>query len=383
MTAPATPAFTPEGWVQWPNHQELSRELARLLGSCQQGGATVSECIQAASRLDPDNLETWSAEWWRLAENNVSRAAAAQRIGRPVTSRSNWLRAVNYFKAAAFPLDEDAEHRSALLARMEHCAREFVSLLAPAGQTVQIPWLEGYPLQGYFLPAPQPGPAPVLLCIAEPGEHKEDFLHKIANDALARGLSLLAIDLLGADKGARLDTIVGMTELDTAVSASVDFLLSRADVDGARIAVLGDGCASSYVARGVARDGRAAAAICDGGLWDLVEAAFLIRRRAAALPEIALALAADGLISRIDCPVLVPLGECSWLKTDFVRPIVERVRKAGRDISLRVFSSDETAASQGHADNPTLANEFILDWLDSRLDGARSLASAARPVPPR
>jgi len=28
----------------------------------------------------------------------------------------------------------------------------------------------------------------------------------------------------------------------------------------------------------------------------------------------------------------------------------------------------ETAASQGHADNPTLANEFIFDWIADRLE---------------
>ena len=34
---------------------------------------------------------------------------------------------------------------------------------------------------------------------------------------------------------------------------------------------------------------------------------------------------------------------------------------------LKVFSSEETAAAQGHADNPTLANEYIFDWIASRL----------------
>jgi hypothetical protein len=34
---------------------------------------------------------------------------------------------------------------------------------------------------------------------------------------------------------------------------------------------------------------------------------------------------------------------------------------------LRIFTVDETAAAQGHADNPTLANEFIFDWVASRL----------------
>jgi hypothetical protein len=31
----------------------------------------------------------------------------------------------------------------------------------------------------------------------------------------------------------------------------------------------------------------------------------------------------------------------------------------------------ETAAMQGHADNPTLANEYIFDWVASRLRTGR------------
>jgi hypothetical protein len=41
-----------------------------------------------------------------------------------------------------------------------------------------------------------------------------------------------------------------------------------------------------------------------------------------------------------------------------------------------VFASAETAAEQAHADNPTLANEFIFDWLAARL--APRLAAATR-----
>jgi hypothetical protein len=34
---------------------------------------------------------------------------------------------------------------------------------------------------------------------------------------------------------------------------------------------------------------------------------------------------------------------------------------------LKVFTAEETGAAQAHADNPSLANEYIFDWLESRL----------------
>ncbi len=50
-----------------------------------------------------------------------------------------------------------------------------------------------------------------------------------------------------------------------------------------------------------------------------------------------------------------------------MRELHDGLRRDGRDIALKIFTSDETAAAQGHADNPTLANEFIFDWIASRL----------------
>jgi hypothetical protein len=39
-----------------------------------------------------------------------------------------------------------------------------------------------------------------------------------------------------------------------------------------------------------------------------------------------------------------------------------------RDITLKLFTAAETAAAQGHSDNPTLANEFVFDWIADRLE---------------
>ena len=69
----------------------------------------------------------------------------------------------------------------------------------------------------------------------------------------------------------------------------------------------------------------------------------------------------------IKCPVLVCSGERAWLKSERVRELYDCLKADGADVTLRIFSGDETASMQGHADNPTLANEFIFDWLAARL----------------
>ena len=233
---------------------------------------------------------------------------------------------------------------------------------------VEIPWLEGHALEGYFLPAlTASGRTPVVVCMGDPGHRKEEYLFKVARYARERGMSLLAVDLLGSGAGTKFDEVVGRTDLESSVGHVMDYLTTRDDVDEHRIAILGDGAGSSLVARGVALDNRFAAVVCDGGLWDMHEHAFLMNR-----------LSWDGAGSkgieggwpgrRFHCPVLITVGGQGWLESGIVTDLFERLKAYHPDISLKIFESSETAAAQGHHDNPTLANEFIFDWIADRLD---------------
>ena len=176
-------------------------------------------------------------------------------------------------------------------------------------------------------------------------------------------MALLAVDLLGAGAGETFDDVVGRPDLETVLGHVMDYLVQRADVDQRRVAVFGDGGSSSFVARGIAFDDRYAAAVCDGGIWDLHERAFLQDR----LPDSTAALPLSRAARNIRCPVLIPIGERGWLKAERVRELYELLCAARRDVTLKIFKSEETAAMQGHADNPTLANEYIFDWIAARL----------------
>jgi len=339
----------------------------RLLGAAQDGGSTVSECFVTASRIDLSERDSWPREWKRTADANSERAQKALDDGHVLTAQSNWLRAVSYYLAAATdfdPLDRDAE---GLLQRLRRCAHLYLEHLTPGGEVVEIPWLEGYSLEGYFLPSQNnPQRSPVVICVAEPGQRKEEFLYKTARYARERDMSLLAVDLLGADGGLRFGEVVGRPDLETAVGSMLDYLLTRDDVDENRIAVFGDGAASSFVARGIASDDRLAAAVCDGGIWDLLEQNFL-KRRVPQQNEIFPSGANRPLAQTFRCPVLVTVGEDGWLEADRVFDLVNQLKTNRQDVSLKIFRRSETASQQGHIDNPSLANEFIFDWIADRL----------------
>jgi dienelactone hydrolase len=257
---------------------------------------------------------------------------------------------------------------------MRACARRYLEHRTPAGEVVEIPWLEGYPLEAYFLGAPNTSSrSPLVICIGEPGHRKEEHLYKMARYAGARGMALLAVDLLGPGTGAQFDEIVGRADLETALSHIMDYLITRDDVDRGRIAIVGDS-SSSFVARGVALDHRFAAAVCDGGIWDLHERRFLTKRMQSPEADNFSAEQYSRVARAIKCPVLITIGEHGWLKAGHVSDLVGQLKSDQLDITLKIFRAAETAASQAHNDNPTLANEFIFDWIAERLridDAAR------------
>ena len=355
-------------WVFWPEREDLSTEFTRLLAAAQEGGSALAECWGTARRINFLDDDSWFREWKRIADVNNERGDAALGNGSVVTARSNWLRAVNYYQAAAFPYDRTDDNHQIAIESMRDCAGKYLRHRNPAGEVVLLPWLPDYPLQGYFLPASAAADrAPTVICIGEPGQRKEEYLSKVARYAGDRGMSLLAVDLLGAGTGDRFEEVVGRTDLEASIGRIMDYLVERDDVDENRIAILADGWGSSFVARGIAFDDRFAAAVCDGGIWDLQERAFLRDRVAASDPAIASRPVFSRVARNIKCPVLISAGERGWLKAERVKEFYDGLKADGRDVTLKLFNSQETAAAQGHTDNPTLANEFIFDWIASRL----------------
>jgi hypothetical protein len=61
------PVFDARGWMQWPANEDYSFQFMRVLGAAQEGGSTVSECLLAASAIDPSSEESWYLQWNKAA----------------------------------------------------------------------------------------------------------------------------------------------------------------------------------------------------------------------------------------------------------------------------------------------------------------------------
>ena len=57
ITTDRLPHYEAYGWHHWPEHPWLSYQFRRGLGETQEGGGSVSEVMQAASRMIPGSLE--------------------------------------------------------------------------------------------------------------------------------------------------------------------------------------------------------------------------------------------------------------------------------------------------------------------------------------
>ncbi|MGY3443514.1 dienelactone hydrolase [Bradyrhizobium sp. USDA 4473] len=370
--------FDDKGWPAWPDREDLSVEFIKLLAAAQEGGSTVSECWLTLSKIDLASESSWSAEWIKTAELNEARAELSSLSGNMITARRNWLRATTYFHAAARPPGYSNDLLKRAVDGMRRCALKFLENRVPAGRLLSIPWTDDLSLQACYLPPAVRDDGPVIVCIGEPGSYKEELITKYAAHANERGFALLAVDLLGSQTALPPERLEGH-KFEAAMSRVLDFLSEMPGVDRTRIAIVADACNSSLVARAAASDARFAAAVCDAGMWDLHERSFF-HRQIGDDRQICWIEEANAISRGIDCPLLVTAGEAGWLLPGALAKFGDQLSSVHRDASLILFRRGETAAMQGHIDNPTLANEVIFDWLEDRLGPGKGLAQRSDPA---
>jgi dienelactone hydrolase len=369
----SAPRYEPRGWMHWPDNEDYSYRFMQVLGAAQEGSSTISECFLTATRITSGDDESWHREWRKIANTCKSRGDLALQQGNTTTAQSNWLRASNYYRTAELFLNVDDKRRGYILEQMQLCSHRYLGCLVPKGEIIQIPGPDDSLMQGYFLRAPGSAPqTPVVICIGGPDHLKEEHLLKMPRHAHARKLSLLVVDLPGQGVCPRDNNVVGQNEIETSISCWVDYLASRDDVDVERIAIFGDSLGACFATRAAGLDHRLSAAVCDGGIWDLHERAFLLgrisgRSNQQSVEDQVSRLWRHSIAKRIRCPILVTLGECDWLETNYAADFYSYLEKAGIDISLKMFLAAETAASHAQIDNPTIGNEFIFDWIAARL----------------
>lgn len=375
------PRFEPGGWTHWPDNEDYSLQFKRVLGAAQEGGSTISECFLTASRIAAGDDESWHLAWKAVADANKERGDLARADGNLHSACSNWLRASNYYRTSEVFLKLDDIRRAAALQQMRTCSNLAVIHQPAGGELVRIPCFESGFVEAFFLPAPGADlRTPAVVCVGGPGHFKDEHLHTLLRQAHARGLSLLLADLPGQGAAPRIKGLVRY-EVETAIGCCVDYLVARGDVDERRIAIFGDGLGAAFASRAAGLDDRFAAAVCDGGIWDMHERIVEDQWMSGddgkdAIGDEIRRLQRHGGIASIKCPILMTFGEHDWLDIRHARSLRDALMEEGADVTLKVFSATETAAAHAQSDNPTIGREYVFDWISARLAIAAASAAA-------
>ena len=236
------------------------------------------------------------------------------------------------------------------------------SLNSLASMRVTIPF-NGKALRGYLLRSrASTGRMPVVLCLAGPGQRKADVFRSLRIHAQAHRFFLLVVDLPG------LDCANGFSSsfvVEAAISAWVDYLLRRNDVQPDAIALFGNGCGAELATRGAASDDRFAAVVCDGGVRDFLERGFAANHFAGGgQPSGYRRFEGSSIARTIRCPVLVTREADDLAEPELVVQLGNSLRAAGLNIAWQIFDAGETTASV--AGSPVV-NAAAFGWLADQL----------------
>lgn len=373
------PHYRPYGWEHWPDYPWMSYQFRRGLGETQEGMGTISMCFLAAKRMKPGDKESWFAEWSRVADENKDRGDAEARLNHIVTARNCWQRAVGFYRQAEFWLKGNDARRREAFSKMEECSHKFLKSLRPAGEVVQIPYEHGASLTGYFVrSALGAATQPCLISMGGLDSVKDEMWAMQAHGCLQRGMSVLMID--GPGQGSALHRYQLPTRYDyeVPISACVDYLETRAEVDPKRIAVCGSSLGGYYAARAGSFEPRLAATIAHGAIWsisklwanidedyglaDQIKWVFNTKTVAEA-KEKAQAFTLDGVLENMKCPFLIVHGGFDILGVEQANTVYQYAKSKNVNVTLKMFSETETGAEHCQHDNPTLGQEILSDWL--------------------
>lgn len=379
VTENRLPHYEPYGWHHWPEHPWLAYQFRRGLGETQEGGGTVSECFQAASRMIPGDKESWHREWMVVADLNFNRGVEEERGGHIRTALNSFLRAADYYRQAEFFLAPDDPRRLATFTKMEHSSHNFLRHLNPPGEVLQIPYLNGKTLYAYFVRAPfAVERQPCLISMGGLDSIKDEMWFMQAHGALQRGISVLMIDGPGQGGTLRRHKIPTRPDYEVPIAKCVDYLLTRKDVDPSRIAVCGSSLGGYYAARAGSMEPRLAASISHGAIWSIYELwknadeshglathikwVFGVKTMKEAV-ERARAFTLEGALEHMQCPYLIVHGGYDVLGMSQASKTYEYAKARGVNATLRFVTPEETGAEHCQHDNPTIGQELMADWL--------------------
>ncbi len=352
-----------------------------LLALCAGGQVGDIEMVWRRLKERIGDDEAWHREWAWLAAVLEQRAAAARTSA---SASESWFLASLYHTISEHFIPPTEPRR---LASYGEVLRTFERARAIAPfklERVQMPF-ETTTLPAYFLPAPGGGRHPTIILICGLDTTKELWFMRAREAFAQRGMNALFMDSPGIGEALRYQKLYTRPDYEKPVGAAIDWLQTRAEVDPARIGILGSSLGGFYVSRAAAYEPRLAAAVAWGAIYDYH--AVWVRRMTVggtlatpsfqlmyitgtrSMPE-AMEKVKDFRIplygNRITCPFLVMHGaEDQQVSLADAQSMFDAI--GSPDKTLKIFTGEDGGPAHCQFDNHLPALHYAADWLVTKL----------------
>src|SRR5690349_10844403 len=226
-------------------HETIDGSVHRMLSD----GVHFHDLMQLRAGIGEPHA--WCDAWMAAASVHADVGHAALARGATLTAGEALARAALYCHfAQGYFTDGLPDKKRAAELRKQSLFREASPLLVPPLERVEIPF-RGAVAPGYLrLPAGVVRP-PCVILFGGLDSTKEDSL-SLSNLMVARGLATLAFD--GPGQGEMFERMKLIPDFESAVSAAIDVVVQRAEIDAARIGVVGRSTGGHWACQAAAKD---------------------------------------------------------------------------------------------------------------------------------
>lgn len=248
--------------------KEYAFELMRVMGVSAAGASDLGECLETARHIREGDDESWYAAWHATAARLRAEAVASPHAA---TAAGRYLRASSYFRCAEFFLHADP--RDPRILETSRASRDCFLAFAKLQREVdilpvEIPF-EGTHLPGYLcLPRHRTARLPLIIVQTGFDGTGEELYAEVGLFAVRRGLACLIFEGPGQGRVIREQHLPFRPDWETVIRPVVDFACGRAEVDAARIGLLGRSFGGYLAPRAAAFEKRLKLVVANGGLYD-------------------------------------------------------------------------------------------------------------------
>jgi dipeptidyl aminopeptidase/acylaminoacyl peptidase len=377
-------------WITpFPGNFVWSNAALVTKGMAPYGAVALAEIDEVVERLKTRQHEAdaWQHEWCRMGARLEQLGDRAETAGHCMSAGNAYLRAgMYYFTGERFIYPGEAKRevgRKSIELQTKGLLRRYPNL-----ERVEVPF-EGTSLPALFMKAPHAsGRAPTVVVFDGMDNCKEMSVLFNGLEFAARGWNTLAIDGPGQGESLRLREMYARHDYETAGTAAYDYVVSRPEVDGSKVAVMGYSFGGYYAGRIAAFEKRYAAGVAFAALhWDLAAWQREIKRRHDTDPkttaqsqfhfrwimghiddgdaaiEKAERFSLRELAAKIEMPFLIVHAE-----EDKVVPVASAHKLyealGSKRKHLKILTAEDGSVYHAQADNRQVGVDYIADWIE-------------------